>query len=72
MFNTHLLLYLWIFHSLISWADAAAPLEGVICCSLTAALVTAPVRNDLLDAAGSLLVVVLLLQQPILSANLFC
>ena len=29
-------------------------LEGVIGCSLTAALVTAPVRDDLLDAAGVL------------------
>ena len=47
-------------------------LEGVIGCSLTAALVTTPVRDDLLDAAGSFLVAVLLLQQPILSANLFC
>ena len=48
------------------------PFKGVIGCSLTAALVTAPVQDDLLDAAGSFLVVVLLLQQPILSANLFC
>ena len=37
-------------------------LEGVTGCSLTAALVTAPVQYDLLDAAGSFLVVVLLLQ----------
>ena len=47
-------------------------LKGVIGCSLTAALVTVPVRDDLLDAAGTFLVVVLLLPQPILSANLFC
>ena len=47
-------------------------LKGVTGCSLTVALVSAPVRDDLLDAAGCFLVVVLLLQQPILSANLFC
>ena len=48
------------------------PLKGVIGCSLTAALVTALLQDDLLDAPGSFLVAVLLLQQPILSANLFC
>ena len=48
------------------------PLKGVIGCSLTAALVTALLQDDLLDAAGSFLVAVLLLQLPILSANLFC
>ena len=48
------------------------PLKGVIGCSLTAALVTALLQDDLLDTAGCFLVVVLLLQQPILSANLFC
>ena len=48
------------------------PLKGVIACLLTAALVTALLQDDLLDAAGCFLVVVLLLQQPILSVNLFC
>ena len=35
-----------------------------------AALVTAPERDDLLDAAGSFLAAVLLFRQPIISDNL--
>ena len=51
-------------HCAVSWLFVGlveVPLEGVIGCSLTAALVTALLQDDLLDAAGSFLVAVLLL-----------
>ena len=44
---------------------------AVMGCSLEAALGTAPVRDDLLDAKESFLSAVLLFQRPIISVNLF-